>query len=386
MKASIAAASQELPTELRSLPLGEIAQITMGNSPPGESYNDIGNGIPLINGPVEFSEGAFGLTIKSKYTTSPTKLCKTGDFLICVRGSTTGRTNIAAFDACIGRGVAAIRAREDQRYLNHFLRTLRQKIFDSGHGSTFPSISQEQLSDLIVPLPSLSEQKRIAGILDQADGLRRKRQQALALTDHLAPSIFREMFGSRDSRGLRWSTSTVGDAVNLTNGRAFKSSDWKKEGLPIIRIQNLKNSDASFNYFDGEYDDQHLVEPGALLIAWAGQLVSFGVHLWPGPAGVLNQHIFKVTPKGKYSPVFLHQALSEVIERAKSQFHGIDMKHITKSDLVSHEIPNPPYEMQCEFARRVSVAESIRSRCFTAAKRDEQLFNSLVQRAFRGEL
>ena len=367
--------------------------ITYGILKPGP---DIEDGVPYVRvvdlqgGEVQSSQIRRTTTdIAHQYRRST---LKAGDVLMSIRGH-VGRCGVVP-TSLIGANITqdtarlAVNGKCDSRFLLWCLRSPEIQRWMAKHtkGVAVTGINLGDVKQIPIPLPTLSEQKRIAGILDQADGLRRKRQQALALTDHLAPSIFREMFGSRDSRGLRWSTSTVGDAVNLTNGRAFKSSDWKKEGLPIIRIQNLKNSDASFNYFDGEYDDQHLVEPGALLIAWAGQLVSFGVHLWPGPAGVLNQHIFKVTPKGKYSPVFLHQALSEVIERAKSQFHGIDMKHITKSDLVSHEIPNPPYEMQCEFARRVSVAESIRSRCFTAAKRDEQLFNSLVQRAFRGEL
>jgi type I restriction enzyme S subunit len=79
------------------------------NLPPGETYNKFGEGIPMINGPVEFSEGPFGKTVVNQYTTAPTNLCEEGDLLLCVRGSTTGRTNIAGFKACIGRGVAAIR-------------------------------------------------------------------------------------------------------------------------------------------------------------------------------------------------------------------------------------------------------------------------------------
>ncbi len=88
--------------------LGEVCEIIMGQSP--DSYNVTGE-LPLINGPVEFSQGAFGKTIRSKFTTEPTKLCKEDGLTLCVRGSTTERMNIAGFDACIGRGVAAIRSR-----------------------------------------------------------------------------------------------------------------------------------------------------------------------------------------------------------------------------------------------------------------------------------
>ena len=98
-----------LPDKWRSACLGEIADIVMGNSPPGDSYNDEGIGTPLINGPVEFSDGPLGKTLRKKFTTSPAKMCKESDLLICVRGSTTGRTNVAGFEACydLRRGGAA---------------------------------------------------------------------------------------------------------------------------------------------------------------------------------------------------------------------------------------------------------------------------------------
>jgi type I restriction enzyme S subunit len=167
--------------------------------------------------------------------------------------------------------------RVDRLYLYHYLRSplTLNRLLSQTQATGVPHINLGILRDFTVLLPPLPEQRRIAAILDQADGLRRKRQQALALTDQLATSMFREMFGNCDSRKGRWATSSVGNAVNLANGRAFKSSEWRKEGLPIIRIQNLKDADAEFNYFDGEFADQHFVEPGSLLIAWAGQLVSF---------------------------------------------------------------------------------------------------------------
>jgi type I restriction enzyme S subunit len=88
----------------------------MGQSPPGETSNITGEGIPLINGPVEFTEGPFGKTVVNQYTTAPTNLCEEGNLLLCVRGSTTGRTDIAAFRACLGRGVeVALREREETR-------------------------------------------------------------------------------------------------------------------------------------------------------------------------------------------------------------------------------------------------------------------------------
>ncbi len=146
--------------------LGEVCDINMGQSPPGNTYNNFGEGIPLINGPVEFTTGPFGRTIRHQYTSKPTKVCKKGDFLLCVRGSTTGRTNIADFNACIGRGVAALHAYIDCDYFNWYIVSIREMLYASGTGSTFKNISSEIISKTFIPLPVLAEQKRIVAKVD----------------------------------------------------------------------------------------------------------------------------------------------------------------------------------------------------------------------------
>lgn len=155
------------PLGWESRRLGEIAYIQMGNSPPGDSYNDHGAGVPLINGPVEFSKGHFGATRLEKYTTAPTYMCESGDLLVCVRGATTGRTNIAAFPACIGRGVALIRGWDAQPYINLFMWKIGSQLLAAGKGTTFPSISFVDLATWPIAVPPLAEQHRIVTKVDE---------------------------------------------------------------------------------------------------------------------------------------------------------------------------------------------------------------------------
>lgn len=157
----------ELPEGWVLVRIGEISKINMGQSPPGDSYNKKGIGIPLINGPVEFGPSPFSKTTKSKFTTNPKKLCKKGDLLICVRGSTTGRMNIAGFDACIGRGVASIRSFYNQSYLIYYIHSIEKLIFNLGTGSTFPNVTIGILNNLPIPLPPLLEQQQIVEILER---------------------------------------------------------------------------------------------------------------------------------------------------------------------------------------------------------------------------
>jgi type I restriction enzyme S subunit len=157
----------DVPMAWDWVPLGAISDVTMGQSPPGETYNKSGHGVPLINGPVEFTAGPFGHTVINQFTTAPTNFCEEGDLLICVRGSTTGRTNVAAFRACIGRGVAAIRSPFDDAFVRLFLWQAREDIISMGRGIAFPSVSKQQLENLAIPLPPLVEQQRIVAKVDE---------------------------------------------------------------------------------------------------------------------------------------------------------------------------------------------------------------------------
>lgn len=153
--------------------LVDTSQIIMGNSPPGNSYNDTGDGTPLINGPTEFGSKPWSILKQNnirKYTTAPTKMCKKGDLIICVRGFTTGRTNIAGIKACIGRGVAAIRANENQSFINWFLIYKQSEIFNDAliGVTTFPNISSEYLGNIEIQLPDQDEQQEIVNMIERS--------------------------------------------------------------------------------------------------------------------------------------------------------------------------------------------------------------------------
>jgi type I restriction enzyme, S subunit len=149
----------------------EIAELTMGQSPPGNTYNNLGKGIPLINGPTEY-----GLRHPKiiQWTTSPTKLCQNNDILFCVRGNTLGKLNIANGSYCIGRGVAAIRGIKnisETKFIYYFLEYRAKSIYAScaGQNSTFPNISGASMKKLKIIKPPISTQKQIAQILCSID-------------------------------------------------------------------------------------------------------------------------------------------------------------------------------------------------------------------------
>lgn len=150
--------------------LSEYADITMGQSPPGDSYNVKGEGIALLNGPTEFGER---FPVEIQWTTSPTKLCDAGDLLFCVRGATAGRMNEANQPYCIGRGLAAITPRKSayRGFLLSVLRANYDTFQAMGVGSTFINISSEQLRTFRVPKFDEAASGKFEKRLRQVDGL-----------------------------------------------------------------------------------------------------------------------------------------------------------------------------------------------------------------------
>ena len=146
-----------------------------------------------------------------------------------------------------------------------------------------------------------------------------------------------------------WVWARVGDICDAVNGRAFKPSEWMEAGMPIIRIQNLKDPSVKFNYYPGQVDNKFDVNEGDLLFAWSGTPgTSFGAHLWRGPKALLNQHIFNIhfnrtEINPRYLKEVLNQNVSEYVRQAQG---GVGLAHITKPKFNDSVIPLPPLAEQ----------------------------------------
>ena len=144
----------------------------------------------------------------------------------------------------------------------------------------------------------------------------------------------------------RWRTSSLGELASYTNGRAFKKDEWREQGLPIIRIQNLNDQAAAFNYSDAEHDSRYRVRHGDLLVSWAASL---GAHIWRGGDAWVNQHIFRVEPREDVaSKRYLFYVLKKSLPELYLKAHGSGMVHVTRGVFDAHPVPLPPREEQDE--------------------------------------
>jgi type I restriction enzyme S subunit len=182
---------REIPEGWKVSELKDIANITMGQSPPGESYNEIGEGMIFYQGCTDF--GNRFPTVR-KFTTEPTRLAKEGDILLSVRAP-VGTLNISKEDCCIGRGLAALNSKDNcVSYLFGVMVNLKQ-IFDrrNVNGTTFGSITKDDLFSLWVIMPVKSILNQYHSIINPAfekqNKLELENQKLFELRDWLLPML-----------------------------------------------------------------------------------------------------------------------------------------------------------------------------------------------------
>ncbi|TOM54439.1 restriction endonuclease subunit S, partial [Vibrio parahaemolyticus] len=139
-----------------------------------------------------------------------------------------------------------------------------------------------------------------------------------------------------------WVKATIDDLADYVNGFAFKPAHWEPTGTPIIRIQNLTNSEKPFNYTKIDVPDIYEVNNGDLLVSWSATLDAF---IWRGDKAWLNQHIFKVVPRPNlfHSGLLFYWMKIAIEEMVNTEhLHGSTMKHINRGPFLAHETRLPP--------------------------------------------
>lgn len=119
----------------------------------------------------------------------------------------------------------------DCTYLYYCMLANIEKLQALGNGATFKEVSKKVVEDFEIPLPPLDEQKRIAAILDKADAIRQKRQQAIALADDFLRSVFLDMFGDPFTNPKKWDMQPIGKLLQIKHGFAFKSEFFTSRSI-----------------------------------------------------------------------------------------------------------------------------------------------------------
>jgi type I restriction enzyme S subunit len=258
------------------------------------------------------------------------------------------------------------------------------------------------LENLQIPLPPLETQQKIASILDAADTLRQKDKALLAKYDELTQALFLDMFGDTWVNPKKWKEYLVEELASKEKnsikagpfGSSLKKEFYVKKGYKIYGQEQVIKDDMSFgNYYIDEKKYKELenckVKTGDILISLVGTYGKISVIPHVFEEGIINPRLMKITPDEKIiRPDFLKILLqgSASIIQMKNQSRGGTMDIVNVGIMRKIKLPVPPIALQTQFSERVAIIEQQKAIAHASLEKSEQLFNSLLQKAFKGEL
>jgi type I restriction enzyme, S subunit len=255
-------------------------------------------------------------------------------------------------------------------------------------------VNRNDVHRAIVPCPPVPEQRRIAAILDKADAVRRKRQEALRLTGKLLRSIFLDMFGDPVTNPRNWEIQPLADNLAfLTSGSRGWAQYYSDDGELFLRIQNVGRNelildDVAYVHAPATAEAKRTrVLPGDVLLSITADLGRTAVIPSELGSAYINQHL-AILRLRNLDPVYVSAFLAS--EGGQTQIQRLNRGGVKAGlnfdDIRSLQIPIPPNELQMTFARALRKSSAHRQDCVQAASGLDELFEALVQRAFRGEL
>ncbi len=280
------------------------------------------------------------------------------------------------------------------KYLYYWLKANREYLDGLGNGATFKELSRSVISKVAFPLPPLPEQRRIAAILDKADALREKRRQAIAKLDELLKSVFIEMFGDPVTNPKGLPTKPIKEFGKVTTGNTPSRSDSEFYGA---KIEWIKSDNINTPYHVLTAAEEWLSEKGQavgrtvpagsiLVTCIAGSRDCIGNVALADREVAFNQQINAITPNRNTNPHFLYTQIllaKRLIQRASTD----SMKGmVSKSAFSEIELLSPPEQDQEKFGLWFERFHATFKNLHKALKIQENLFTSLQQRAFSGEL
>ena len=363
-----------------------------------------GDGINVIRTANFTNEGYIDFTNVVKRNVDPAKITKkrlfNGDLIIEKSGGSPTQPvgRVVYFnqegDFICNNFTSVLRAKSDlvyPKYLHYILFANHKYGLTNKFQNKTTGIINLQLKRYIketkIPLPSLEEQKKIAAILDAADDYRQKTKALIDKYDQLTQSLFLDMFGDPVTNPMGLPTIELGEACEFYSGKAWKKQELGSKGVKLIRISNLHKPNFPYWLYEGNIIERYKVENGDLLFSWAGFQASIDVYLYEGNTGMLNQHIYNLKPKTGIEKLFLFQLLQLNLNALRSSLGGgVGQFHLKKKDITSIKVLMPQSSDMQLYLKKVDSLNKQKQQAEASLVKAEELFSSLLQRAFKGDL
>jgi len=349
----------KIPTDWNVQELGDesIADIIAGQSPPSSTYNKENRGLPFLQGKMEFGEM---FPSPTTYCLEPIKIAKKNDVLLSVRAP-VGDVNIAPSECCIGRGLAAIRAKVDK--LNHlflfYYLKLKGKRFEAlSTGSTFKAIRIHEIEKFSIPVPSVEEQRVVVGVLGVVDSAIGLVDRVIWNTERLKKGLMQELLtkgiGHTEYKDApigkipnEWEVDTLPNLMNIIDYRG-RTPPFSESGIPYIGSNNIRNEKVVFEsrrYVSEETYDKYMTRgiptPGDILFTTEAPLGE--VALVPKNLKFcFAQRLVALQCKNNdfHSPFFMYMLRSKTVQRQLTDWAtGTTVKGISAKNMKFIKVP-----------------------------------------------
>lgn len=321
--------------------IADLATIEMGQSPRGEMVRRTPTGLPLLNGPTEFGQQH---PVPAQWTDAGVRFARAGDILFCVRGSTTGRMNRADQDYAIGRGIAALRARDgvDSRIVKYALDASLSDLLAGVSGSVFPNLSRDQILRHRVPVPPRGEQQAIAEVLGALDD-KIAANTALAAAAEATISL-----AHADATRAGVVERPLLNELEIEFGEPFGGAHFSEPGVgrPLIRIRDLK-SFRSQVWSTESRPQEVVVAAGDVLV---GMDAEFRATPWLGEPGLLNQRVLRAS-HATFGRALVREMLRRPLAEVEGEKSATTVIHLNKADLARKTVDIPGSDAVVAFER-----------------------------------
>ncbi|MDC0058351.1 N-6 DNA methylase [Acidimicrobiaceae bacterium] len=358
--------------------LKDICEITMGQSPKSEFYNENGEGLEFHQGKANF--GNIHLKPSGVWTSQYNKVAEENSILMSVRAP-VGPVNITDREIALGRGLCGIKSNADcdQMYLFYLLKSSKDKLTKSSHGSTFDSINRTQLLDFEIPLPPLEKQQEIVDEIEQYQKVIDGAKQVVENHTISIDTDFEE------------NLVLLGDICDVRDGTHDSPKYIESDEYPLVTSKNLKNGFVDLNDVNyiskKDYDDinkRSLVEESDILMPMIGSIGNPVIVESKPKFAIKNVALIKVS-NSKILPHFVLLLLSSNIFKKYllNNSQGSTQKFISLKLLRSFEFDLPSIEIQEKLVQEYLLEKNTIKNNIDLIENYENKINSIINKLYK---
>lgn len=376
--------------EWREVELDEIGEIVTGNTPPRNNVKNYGDKTPWIK-PPNLDKEKYVITSDEYLSESGAKIARLlpkGAVLVSCIGN-LGKMGIAGKELCTNQQINSIIPKKEisAEYLYYAIKKFQKRLEKRASSAVVPLLNKSEFSRIKIPLPfsngkpDLKEQKRIVSILEQAEKQKERGEKTGELLDEYLKSVFNKMFYNKGFEEVKLGNEKY---FEITMGQSPAGTSYNKIGKGTPFFQGKKEFGEKYPSVEQwTTEPSKLAKPNDILISVRAPVGSINL---ANIKCCIGRGLASIRCKEDIKMDFVYSFLKVKEKEIENLGNGSTFKAITSGQLLGIKIPLPSSPLQQKFVKIVEQVEKMKEHIKYNQKNSEELFNSLMSKAFRGEL